>query len=200
MCRHYVLPAVLGGARIGFSATGSLKDTVNERDPQSRGSFRRRLRCMLFRNLVVVHCVFVLACSAGFLLTVLRAFLPDIYVVSVYPLTKWVSESTATDATLLAHATTRACLVYLLTRIGWPPLLWYSTFVGMCIPIQYAFFTPTKMREEELLVRDNKTDVLYPRGDTLVEERTKGFGRLRDHTVVLITLYSFFTLVVSWSL
>lgn len=197
MLRHYLLPVRLGGITTAFGSSGSKNGSLHERNQQVRPPFIRRARIMLFQNFVIIHCIFVLACLAGLVLTVLRAF-PDARLVAAYPLSQWWSDDRV-DVFSRPAITTRERLLYLLTRIGWPPLLWYSNCVGMWVPIQYTLFPPTAQSNEQLLVMNEKTGVLYPRVIPSEKTWSMRFGRLRDHSVVLASAYSCFTFVMSWA-
>lgn len=77
----------------------------------------------------------------------------------------------------------------LLTHTFWPPLLWYFYLTSSFVPIRYAIQGQKEQPREELLVRDEKTDVAYP-----TEEATKTdwdwWSIDVEHRRAVILLYS----------
>ena len=196
MYRHYLIPGFLGGKRIGFQATGSLGSTIPEREKALRAPFFRRIPVMLFSNYIILHVLFLSACLGGFILVFLRAFLPAAHIGSAYPLLKWLQNNPVPGSPPSA-ITTKVRLIYLLVRAGWPPLLWYSTCVGMWTPIWYMLFPPEALPGDELLVLDERLKARYPT-PAAMGSQLSGFGRLRDHSTAIVTVYSIVMFGISW--
>jgi hypothetical protein len=64
---------------------------------------------------------------------------------------------------LRRHQATEDTLVGILTHAGWPPVLWLSCILSCWTPIGYAIFPPDCPDREDLLDRDSKTGVAYPK-------------------------------------
>lgn len=193
--RHYILPSFLGGNVTGFISTGTFADDLKERSPTLRASLRRRTRALLFDNLVILHVLFISACTAGIILVFLRCFLPQEGIRNAYIETAWQRIMYLTDSPSTTP-TTRDITVYLLTRVGWPPLIWYSTCVAMWTPIWYAIRPPTVMNQKDLLQLDEATGVLYPTAGA-GKSRVSRQGRFKDHSTVVLSVYCVFTFFVS---
>lgn len=114
---------------------------------------------MLFVYRAWIHVVFVAACLGGVGLAFARAFthgrVPSAY--SVIP------AQTVSDQ-----------LIYLITRIGWPPLFWMQYVSSALTPIVYAIWPPTVPNRETLLDRDMKTNVAYPTAEARQVKRSAG--------------------------
>lgn len=161
--RSFILPKTLGGAKTGFKASGSISNDLNERSRQHRAPLLRRLRIALFSHLVIVHVLFVTACIAGVALNFARAFSPR-DIPNLWSVTPLISD---TDR-----------IIFFVTRIGWPPLLWLQFVASALTPIAYTISPPDQPEREELLDRDTKTGVAYPKADARTPRRTmKGWWR-----------------------
>ncbi|PVI00018.1 hypothetical protein DM02DRAFT_411368 [Periconia macrospinosa] len=64
-------------------------------------------------------------------------------------------------------------MIYLMTRIGWPPLLWFQHVCSALVPVMYIFNPPTSPPRETLLVRDEATQIAYPRLDARVVKKSR---------------------------
>lgn len=171
---------------------------MDERSKEKRASLPRRLWIIIFHQLAWVHLLFVVAIVAGVVLTFLRCFLPD-------------GMETIRSAYIIGAATsTHDKLVYLITRLGWPPLFWLQAtasamtpfvsspsrdnyikiFADQLCPQAYAICPPTVPDREELLDRDPKSGVAYPKESSKRIHRTKlGSWRYwRGGFVILYTL------------
>lgn len=176
--RSFVLPEVLGGAPTGFTASGSISDDLKERRAGSRAPLLRRLRVTLFSHYAIVHAIFLLACLIGFALNFARAFSPaDIP-------NLW-------DTAILT--TTQDRLVFFVTRLGWPPLVWMQFIASALTPILYAVWPPSQPDREELLDRDEKTGVAYPKVEARNSKRTPaGAWRYGRATIAMLYTVSLF--------
>jgi hypothetical protein len=173
--RSFVLPKALGGETVGFKASGSISSDFQERDARLRAPLLRRLRVTLFSHHAIVHAIFVVACLAGVALNFARAFSP-------------VNIPNLWDTTALANAHDR--LVFFVTRLGWPPLFWMQFIASALTPITYAIWPPTQPDREELLDRDEKTGVAYPKMDSRMPKRTLS-GHWRYGRAALAIMYTF---------
>ncbi|KAK5118772.1 hypothetical protein LTR85_007978 [Meristemomyces frigidus] len=157
--RSFILPKALGGGPVGFKASGSLSSPLNERNATARAPLHRRLYVMLVVYQAWIHLFFVLACLAGVGLAFARVYthgrVGSVYINVLPPM----------------H-TVRDQLVYLITRIGWPPLFWLQYVNSALTPLVYAVWPPTVPDREALLVRDPKTNVAYPTAEARRVKRT----------------------------
>ena len=120
--RSFILPEKLGGRKTGFTSTGSITSAMNERSKEKRASLPRRLWIVVVHQLAWVHLLFILAIVAGVTLTLLRCFLPD-------------GLERIRSAYIIGNATTtHDKLIYLVTRLGWPPLFWLQATVSAMTP------------------------------------------------------------------
>lgn len=162
--RSFALPISLGGAVAGFTSSGSFTSDLHERDLAARAPLYRRLYVTLFSHLAVIHLTFFLACSVGVALTLARAL--------VYDSSRSLPSAYAIGPLESSHAR----LIYLLTRIGWPPLFWLQTVVSALTPLLYILVPPTVPDREQLLDRHPKTGVAYPKAGARVIQRTAAGG------------------------
>ncbi|KAF2726590.1 nucleotide-diphospho-sugar transferase [Polyplosphaeria fusca] len=179
--QSFVLPTRLGGVRAGFTASGTVRSDIKERDAHERAPLLRRLRVTLLNHWVYIHVLLITACLAGVSLSVTRAFarnpLPSMF--AMRPL----------------HSSTDR-LVYLVTRIGWPPFAWLQYCMSALAPVMYMFFPPTAKDRETLLDRDEKTQVAYPRQNARVAERNMG-GAWRYARATVAIIFTLALLVLS---
>lgn len=139
---------------------------------------------MLTHQWVLIHFLFVLACLAGLGLAFARCF----------------SKTTIANAYNVHHpATTKAQFIYLVTRIGWPPLLWLQNTISAMSPILYMLSPPTAPDREDLLDRDPRTGVAYPRLEARLEKKNAWLG-WRHAVVGLAFLYAISLFVISYHL
>jgi hypothetical protein len=173
--RSFVLPEALGGGPTGFTASGSISDDLQERRTGSRASLLRRLRVTLFSHYAIVHAIFLLACLLGFALNLARAFSP-------------ANIPNLWDTAILTTMQDR--LLFFVTRLGWPPLVWMQFIASALTPIIYAIWPPSQPDREELLDRDEKTGVAYPKIDARNSKRTPA-GAWRYGRATVAMLYAF---------
>ena len=137
IARAFLVPKWLGGKASGFSASGSIKSELNERDQHKRAPLWRRLKVILWDCNAIMHLLYVLFIFAAVVLSIYRAF-------------------------TIRHKTVHNILFYLLTHAFWPPVIWVISASACLVPIVYAIFPPTMPDREELLER-NKEGVARPK-------------------------------------
>lgn len=54
-------------------------------------------------------------------------------------------------------------LLFMLTHACWPPLLWLIALNACWAPVHYAIWPPNMPDREDLLQRDPKTGIAYPK-------------------------------------
>jgi hypothetical protein len=160
--RSFILPSWLGGKSMSFSSSGSIKDALNERDALKRAPLHRRLKVIMIDCGGIVHLIYVLFTLTAVILSAVRAFKQE---------GKWNR------------------LEYLLTHIGWPPMLWVPMMHAALIPLRYAIWPPSVPDREELLVRDPKTGVARPK-EEWKNQRWTGTTHLQELMYTLATLYT----------
>ena len=134
--RSFLLPRWLGGKPMAFSSSGSIKSELNERDASTRAPLARRVLAMLWDCSCYMHLAYVALVLVAVSLSFSRAFrFPD------------------------AHRT----LLYLLTHAFWPPVLWLLCLTAYCVPLLYTIWPPTMPTREELIDRDEKTQIARPK-------------------------------------
>ena len=156
--RSFILPKALGGEKTGFKPSGSISNDLDERSPHHRAPLLRRLRKTLFSHLAIIHLLFMTACLTGLALNLARTFSPtDIP-------NLWSTAPITTPAQRLE---------FFITRLGWPPLFWLQFVASAATPIVYAVWPPSQPEREELLDRDEKTGVAYPKVEARMARRTR---------------------------
>lgn len=204
--RSFILPAKLGGKKTGFTSTGSIASAMDERSKENRVSLPRRVWIVVVHQMAWVHLLFILAIVAGVTLTLLRCFLPD-------------GLERIRSAYIIGNAiTTREKLIYLITRLGWPPLFWLQSTVSALTPFVstrrmpelnrenpltnitvsqvYAICPPTVPNREDLLDRDPKTGIAYPKETSKRLQKTK-LGSWRYWRGGFVILYTWALLIGS---
>lgn len=169
--RSFILPKWLGGKAMAFSSSGSQGSLLNERDAKLRAPLFRRLKVILWDCKAWMHLVYILFCIAAVTVSLVRTFRD--------------------------HHGTRPVLYYLLTHAGWPPLLWMIALVAMWMPIQYAIHPPTMPDREELLDRDPKTGIAYPKKERKQQRWTR-LHWAHEAQYLFITLFTTFIFFVSF--
>ena len=136
--RTFLLPKWLGGKVAVFTASGSQKAELNERDGRlRRAPLWRRLKVTLWDCNCWIHLVYI-----GFIL---------------------VAVAVATYRNIHDNATVKSTLISLITHAGWPPMIWLMCALSAFVPLRYAVCPPTVPDREELLDRDPKTGIAYPK-------------------------------------
>ncbi|KAF7855443.1 hypothetical protein EAF04_010185 [Stromatinia cepivora] len=135
------LPSWLGGRPMAFSSSGSQKSDINERDPLTRAGVFRRLWIILWDCQCYMHLLYILFVMAAVTYSSLFGLV--------------IQEETIN--------TLKKKLLYLLTHAFWPPMLWMMCITACFEPIRYAIWPPSMPDREELLDRDNKTQIARPK-------------------------------------
>jgi hypothetical protein len=88
-------------------------------------------------------------------------------------------------------------LIAILTHAGWPPILWLSCALSCWVPISYSIWPPDCPPREELLERDPKTGIAYPKEETKYTH--SGWSTwVHELHYSLVTLYTIGVFVVSF--
>lgn len=179
----FVLPRRFGGTGPGFVPSGSLKVHITERGP-THSSFLHRFRVLFLHNMVWIHALFIFSCVLGVVLNIVRCFDPTAQIRSAYG--------------AVVTTSGRSQWVFLLTRIGWPPVFWLSQVISCWIPIEYILWPPPSVTADEALQLDEKTGVRYPKAEYWGPKRQSIRGRLSDHFSTVIFVYTLVCLAASW--
>ncbi|KAF2759334.1 nucleotide-diphospho-sugar transferase [Pseudovirgaria hyperparasitica] len=158
--RSFILPKRLGGRKAGFTATGSLRNDLRERDQHHRAPLHRRLWAIFIQQHLIIQLIFLLATVSGVALCFTRAFTGLARVSHANPLQSL--PTTSTDR-----------LIYLIVRVGWPPLIWLQYVNSILSPVLYVFFPSTNHGWDHNLIRDEKTGVMYPTQEARKPRRNK---------------------------
>lgn len=137
LLRAFILPKWLGGATSAFKPTGSLGSALNERDADTRKGLFRRLFAILIQCQALFHLLFVYFVIVGAAITTYKCF--------------------------IIERNTYNILQCLITHAWWPPITWIFLASSIWTPVAYAINPPTVPDREELLNRDQKTDIAHPR-------------------------------------
>ncbi|KAF7186490.1 Cellulose synthase catalytic subunit [UDP-forming] [Pseudocercospora fuligena] len=142
--RSFLLPRLLSGKTAAFTTGRSAYFELNE-----RGSPRNRIRNALLNHLVLmlVHLLFIVATILGVALATLRAVCDD-NLPTLFPVKDLDSISDT--------------IIYLIARIGWPPLIWTQYLTSCISPLLYVLFQRDHANRETLLDRDPSTGVAHP--------------------------------------
>ena len=182
LVRSFLLPTRFGGTPPGFCSSGSLSSRVKERRPHA-SPFHLRFRSIFIEQMVWLHALFVATCLTGVALNFARCYLPSAQSWTAYTIPR------------IATGSTR--WVFLLTRVGWPPVHWILQSTSCMIPITYLIRPPTEVTHDDALQYDDKTGVRYPK-DTHWGPERKAWGRPSDHLTVAVAVYTVICLVASW--
>lgn len=170
MLRVFVLPSWLGGQATSFKPTGSLSSELKERNLRKRAPVFRRLKVILWNYLGGFHLVYVLFFLAAVITSTERCG----------------RQQTMNDR-----------LICLLTHAFWLPVSWLVYVAAAWTPIIYAINPPTVPDNEELLDRDPKTNVAYPK-DSAKQIRNKASNGYFEFQYALVTVYSTMIFVGTW--
>ncbi|KXT00494.1 hypothetical protein AC578_4080 [Pseudocercospora eumusae] len=141
--RSFLLPRRPSGKTAVFTTGRSTYFELNERDPP-----RKRIRNALLNHpvLALVHLLLVVATILGVALATIRALCDD----------NLPTLFTVKDLNSISDT-----IIYLIARIGWPPLIW-TQYVTSCIsPLLYVLFQRDHANRETLLDRDPSTGVAH---------------------------------------
>lgn len=135
--RGILLPSWLGGTKMAFSSSGSIKSELNERDARLRAPLFQRLKVIIWDCNAYLHLLYVIFAITAVILSTVKGI---------------TSTSSLHDL-----------LLYLLTHAFWPPVLWLLCVTACCVPLRYAIWPPTMPDREQLLDRDPKTGLAQPK-------------------------------------
>ena len=138
MSRSFFLPRWLGGKVAGFTPTGSIPDTLNERHPRRRSPLHVRLKVVLLDCCAIFHLIAIILILTG--------------VVHRLRITVHNNNGSAHDL-----------WVELSTTVLTPPMYWLQQVLACWTPIQYAIWPPDMPEWEELVERDPATGVAVPK-------------------------------------
>jgi hypothetical protein len=139
LIRCHFLPTWLGGKPIAFTASGSIRDRLHERNKAKRAPLLRRLRLIIFELSVYFHIIYFIYAWGAAILNFIRAGLVG------------------------RRENTVAALHHLLVHSLLPPVWWLTISTAFLIPLFYAIWPPIVPDREELLVRDSTTLVARPK-------------------------------------
>jgi hypothetical protein len=125
------------------------------------------------------HLLFLFAVVIGVVLNVIRCFDDTV-------LTRTVLELT------LQMFGTHTKWIFLLTRVGWPPLYWVLQSVSCWIPIRYVLWPPRDITMDDALEEVEKTGVRYPRDGPATPQPASYF------LTTMVMLYTVVCFVGSW--
>lgn len=135
------------------------------------------------------HVLIIFAFLFGFVLDVMRATDLRDEIRSVWQTTDFTNEKPEIR-----------WLFYILTTIGWPPLIWLVVLWSMWTPVGYMLCPPKDEPREEHLTLDKGTSVYYPTDKARKGTEFTPLGRPSDHLSVSIFVYSIVCFVGSWYL
>ena len=119
--RSFILPTGLGGKASGFTPTGSLDNSLNERRAGFRAPLHHRLKVILIDCGAIFHLAVVVLTMLGVVSSIRHAF----------------------KASNVGLA--------LLVTVAWPPPHWLNAVIACLAPIQYAVFPPDVPDRHEVL-------------------------------------------------
>ena len=173
MLRVFVLPSWLGGHSTSFKPTGSLSSELRERDPRARAPLHRRLKVILWNYFAGLHLLYIIFVLAA------------------------VIASTVRCASNVNEPTRDAKLVCLLTHAFWPPVSWLVYIAAAWTPVIYAIKPPAVPDTDDLLERDERTNVAYPKEESK-KTRTRWMHGYFEGQYTLMTIYTTALFVGSW--
>lgn len=143
MVRSFILPSRLGGKVTGFTPTGTLSNTLHERNAILRAPLKKRLCHILFDCGAWFHALVAITFSIG----------------AVYRI-KTILQSCPRD--FYGHRDLHGLWIELLKDIAWPPPQWLPTIFACITPIQYALFPPDVPERDKLMGKRDENGVRYP--------------------------------------
>ena len=138
----------LGGRSAGFDVSGSDRG-ANERNATLRAPTKRRFFAMLNSNLLWMHLILIASSILGATLCLRRGYIR-------YEIGSKLQRE------------------YILTHLGWPPMLWMIFILSCAGPLHYALFPPSMPRRETMLIQDPVTKVVSAKQDATNFRWTRG--------------------------
>lgn len=173
--RVFVLPSWLGGSAPGFTSTGSIASTLDERTSSSRAPFWARFRRNVFHCGVWFHIVYLFA--------VCYLIMGRIYTVS--------------KTSEVAHLSYEDSYSELLRYILWPSPVLFITIISYTTPIVYILFPPTVNERHELLGKRSGNGERYASQPTN-QGPTSPWALDYPFLYILFILYSISMFVATW--
>jgi hypothetical protein len=90
---------------------------------------------------------------------------------------------------LINRGSVEQTLLYMLTHACWPPLLWLIALSACWAPVHYTIWPPNMPDREELLQRDPKTGIAYPK-ESAKRIRWQKKNILHEVQYMLLTAYT----------
>jgi len=134
-----------------------------------------------------LHLVFIVAFLAGLLLDIMRATNLRKSIASVWQASDIAQEDSD-----------KRWLFYLLTTIGWPPLIWLTVLWSLWTPVGYMLFPPEDKQRDKHLSLDVHSGVHYPKQEAKNGPEFTVLGRPSDHLSIFVLLHSAACFVGSW--
>lgn len=163
--------------------------TLKERGKDHGGPFFLRIKAYILEGMLWFHVLIIFAFLFGFILDVMRATGLRDEIRSVWQTTDFTNEKPEIR-----------WLFYILTTIGWPPLIWLVVLWSMWTPVGYMLCPPKDEPREEHLTLDKGTGVYYPTDKARKGTEFTPLGRPSDHLSVSIFVYSVVCFIGSWYL
>jgi hypothetical protein len=174
LSRSFLLPKWLGGTDLpGFTPSGSIANTVNERDASRRAPLSVRARHMLFECGAIFHLIIAT--------TTLSALAYATY-------------------NTCAQASTGTLAYELLKNVGWAIMPASQTVLALAVPLQYTLFPPSLGSREEIMTETDAEGARYPNHASR-DDNSKTywhFGLVEANNLMLI--YNCFLLAVTYRL
>ncbi|EME78423.1 glycosyltransferase family 2 protein [Pseudocercospora fijiensis CIRAD86] len=140
--QSFLLSHFLGGKTASFTPSRSTYLELKEREPA-----RQRVRNALLNHLLFVHLLFVVTTILGVALVIIRALYDDT-LPTLFPVQDLHSTSSK--------------IVYLVARVGWPPLMWTKYLTSCMSPLLYIVFQPQRAGRETLTDRGPEAGAARP--------------------------------------
>lgn len=123
------LPKWLGGASSGFKASGSISDSLHERDAEKRAPVHRRFWFMITECSIWIHILILGVTLGGVGLALYRSL----------------------DKFIYHRINVSELFFQLLLKIFWPPCFYLIVMVGLCVPITYCLKPPSVPERSEFI-------------------------------------------------
>lgn len=179
------MPKSLGGRTAAFVPTGSLTNSLHERNSRRRAPLHRRIQHLIVHNGVWFHCLVAIGLP---LLASYRAF----RVIQSH-------RSFGTyEATFALDGKPATVWMDLLRTVAWPIPTWVLTHLSMMIPVWYTISPPTVPDRDDLLSEADIDGARYPKQE-FRDTRYSFWTELRSSQLYHVALlYALFVLVASW--
>jgi hypothetical protein len=165
LIRCHFLPSRFGGKKSGFTASGSVRDCLHERNYEKRAPLYRRLKVIIVYCSVYVHLIYVLYAWGAALTDFVRA----------------ANVAKANRDSVVA-------LRYLLVHSLMPPIWWIFLTTSFLVPVFYAIWPPTVLDREHLIERHQNTLVAKPKSKD-IKQKWGTLTGIREIELALIMVY-----------